>query len=131
MYALGSLIKSELIDNFEQTKELLKEIEYINANLGVRENVSVASGVGTSSTNTVDFSTQLATAQASANGITTSNIISNNGLSTTNTNGGVVMNNYNNITGNNFGYDVSEVIRQTLDENMTQIKDYIYELYNG
>ena len=48
MYAIGSLIKSEMIDNFTTARDLLKEIEYINANLGVHSYVNASNGTGTS-----------------------------------------------------------------------------------
>lgn len=126
MYAIGSLIKSEMIDNFTTARDLLKEIEYINANLGVHSYVNASNGTGTSAYNNVDFSAQLASAQTS----TATKAIGSGGIGAVYGNNATIDNSVT-IKDNNFGYNVEEIITKALDEQMKQMQNYIAEVFDG
>ncbi len=126
MYAIGSLIKSEMIDNFTTARDLLKEIEYINANLGVHSYVNASNGTGTSAYNNVDFSAQLAAAQTS----TATKAIGNSGIGAVYGNNATIDNSVV-IKDNNFGYNVEEILTKVLDQNQKEMQAYILELFNN
>ena len=126
LYAIGSLIKSEMIDNFTTARDLLKEIEYINANLGVHSYVNASNGTGTSAYNNVDFSAQLAAAQTS----TATKAIGNSGIGAVYGNNATIDNSVV-IKDNNFGYNVEEILTKVLDKNQKEMQAYILELFNN
>ena len=126
MYAIGSLIKSEMIDNFTTARDLLKEIEYINANLGVHSYVDTSMGTGTSAYNNVDFSAQLAAAQTS----TATTAMGTNSIGSVYGNNATIDNSVV-IKDNNFGYNVEEILTKVLDQNQKEMQAYILELFNN
>ena len=126
LMATGNLIKSEMIDNFTTARDLLKEIEYINANLGVHSYVNASNGTGTSAYNNVDFSAQLVAAQTS----TATKAIGNSGIGAVYGNNATIDNSVV-IKDNNFGYNVEEILTKVLDKNQKEMQAYILELFNN
>lgn len=126
LYAIGSLIKSEMIDNFTTARDLLKEIEYINANLGVHSYVNTSMGTGTSAYNNVDFSAQLAAAQTS----TATTTMGNSGIGAVYGNNATIDNSVV-IKDNQFGYNVEEILTKLMTQQKQEMQAYIADVFDG